>query len=83
MNPRFPWHGCASSKRLLAWLDPNVHGNIDDEHQAILERVHSIIQRIHVFSNVDRCLDFLGQLKQETVFVIVTGTLGRCAMSDG
>ena len=79
-NPRFRSHSRAPQESLLVWLDPNVDENIDDEHRAILEQVRSVIERIHVFSDVNRCLDFLGQLKHETVFVIVTGTLGRCAV---
>src|SRR4051812_18899637 len=62
---------------VLVWLDLNVSDALDDEHRDIIKQVRSIINDINVFSDVNKCVDFLHEMKYEKAFMIVSGGFGQ------
>ncbi|CAF2635939.1 unnamed protein product [Rotaria sp. Silwood2] len=61
---------------LLIWLDANADKSKDSFKKAI-ERLRHIIVSITTFTDAQKCIDFLSEIKNEKVFMIVSGSLGR------
>jgi len=75
---RFRLHSRISQNFVLVWLDPNMNDEvIDNEHRDVVNQVRSIINSIHIFSDVNQCVKFLHEIKHEKVFMIVSGVLGQ------
>jgi len=53
---------------LLIWLNPNP---ISENHQDILTQLRSIINNIKVFTDTNKCVDFLTEAKESKIFLIV------------
>lgn len=60
----------------LIWLDPSIH-ELDHDSQYALAQLRYVVPTIHIFTNVDRCLDFLNQTEKVKVFLIIPGNLGQ------
>jgi tetratricopeptide (TPR) repeat protein len=66
---------------VLVWLDPNISDAPDEEHRDIINQVRYIINAINIFSDVQKCVDFLHEIKYEKAFMIVSGALGQHIVS--
>jgi len=53
---------------LLVWLNPNP---ISENHQDILTQLRNIINNIKVFTDTNKCVDFLTEAKESKIFLIV------------
>jgi tetratricopeptide (TPR) repeat protein len=63
----------------LIWLDSNIdESNRDFKHS--LTQLRQIVNTIDTFIDVDTCVDFLTQIKDEKVFMIVSGAIGQSAI---
>ena len=66
---------------LLVWLDANL-----DESKAnfknSVERLRNIVASIHTFKDIGKCIEFLNEINQEKIFIIVSGSLGRQVVPD-
>jgi tetratricopeptide (TPR) repeat protein len=62
---------------LLIWLDNNL-----DEHYCrhIVTILQHIINTVHIFTKVDECIEFIRDIKEEKIFMIVSGTFGQTTM---
>jgi hypothetical protein len=59
---------------LLIWLD--IHINETDENfQNSLAHLRPIVNSIFTFTDSDQCIDFLRNIKDEKIFLIICGTL--------
>jgi tetratricopeptide (TPR) repeat protein len=66
---------------LVVWLDSNLDDlSIDDSHD-IVDQLRSIVNSVNTFNDVDRCVDFLSDIKDEKVFMIISGSLGQQIIS--
>ena len=74
---RFKCHSYAVQNCILVWLDFNVSIALDDEHRNIIHQVRQIIHDINIFSDVNKCIDYLYEIKHEKIFMIVSGSLGQ------
>jgi tetratricopeptide (TPR) repeat protein len=61
---------------LLIWLDPNIN-EFDNDCQYTLEQFRSIVNDINIFSDVNQCIDFLTDIDNANVFMIIPGILGE------
>ena len=74
---RFKLHSRPIQNFVLLWLDLNVSVALDDEHRDIINQVRQIIYDINIFSDANKCLDYLYEIKHEKIFMIVSGSLGQ------
>jgi tetratricopeptide (TPR) repeat protein len=61
---------------VLIWLDSNI--NESDEHYCdSMNELRQIVNTIHTFTDADQCVDFLTEIKEDKVFLVVTDVLGQ------
>ena len=65
----------------LIWLDANLDESKVDFKNS-LERLRNILASIITFQDVKECINFLNDISQEKVFIIVSGALGRQVVPD-
>ena len=66
---------------LLVWLD----GSLDESNadfKKSLKLLRNVVASIITFQDVKECINFLNEISQEKVFIIVCGTLGRQVVPD-
>jgi hypothetical protein len=57
----------------LIWYDIPVSENTENKNQTMfIEQFRHVINNIHVFNNVDECIDYITDVKHEIIFLIVT-----------
>ncbi|CAF1458225.1 unnamed protein product [Rotaria sordida] len=61
---------------LLIWLDANLDESKDDYKKSI-QHLQNIVEIVTTFKDVDECIDFLSDIENENVFMIVSGALGK------
>ena len=66
---------------LLVWLDANLDESKADFKNP-LERLRNVVASIITFQDVKGCINFLYEISQEKVFIIVSGALGRQVVPD-
>ncbi|CAF3818168.1 unnamed protein product [Adineta steineri] len=66
---------------LVVWLDPNLQDIIDDDCRDIIDQLRSIVNSIDIYSDVDYCIDFLSDIKDEKAFMILSGAFGQQIIS--
>ena len=66
---------------LLVWLDANLDESKADFKKS-LERLRNVVASIITFQDVKECIEFLNDISQEKIFIIVSGSLGRQVVSD-
>ncbi|CAF3265506.1 unnamed protein product [Rotaria socialis] len=66
---------------LVVWLDPNLDDLIDDDWRDNVDELRSIVNTVNTFNDVDQCIDFLSDIKDEKVFMIISGALGQQVIS--
>ncbi len=57
------------------WLDQNV--NSTQDNQDTLQQLRQVINHLRTFDNSDECEQYIRQITQEKVVLIVSGSLGR------
>jgi hypothetical protein len=65
---------CVVQNFFLIWLDANIDES-NDEYRNSINQLQSIINTIDIFKDIDQCIDFLTEIKDETIFMIVSGSL--------
>jgi hemerythrin-like domain-containing protein len=61
---------------LLIWLDANLDEAKEDFENSI-QHLRCVVATIATFTDVDECIDFLSDIENEKVFMIVSGALGQ------
>ncbi|CAF4060731.1 unnamed protein product [Rotaria sordida] len=61
---------------LLIWLDDNFDES-QDNYKKSIQHLHDISTTVTSFTDVDECIDFLTDIHNEKVFMIVSGVLGQ------
>ncbi|CAF1516321.1 unnamed protein product [Adineta ricciae] len=59
----------------LVWLD--AHLDKSNENVYLLNYFRRVMKNIDIFTNSEKCIDFLSQIINEQVFMIVSGSLGQ------
>ncbi|CAF3436925.1 unnamed protein product [Rotaria sp. Silwood1] len=60
----------------LIWLDTDFDESRDDYKESI-QHLRHIVATVTTFTDVDECIDFLSDIENEKVFMIISGTLGQ------
>ncbi|CAF3800177.1 unnamed protein product [Rotaria socialis] len=66
---------------LLVWLDTNFDESKEDFQRSI-QLIRNIVASITTFKDVEQCVDFISDIEDEKVFLIVTDSIGRHLISD-
>ncbi|CAF0817770.1 unnamed protein product [Rotaria sordida] len=66
---------------LLVWLDANIDESKED-FQNSSKRLRRIVASITVFTDVEKCVNYLNEITKEKVFMIVSGSLGQKIVQD-
>ncbi|CAF5016390.1 unnamed protein product, partial [Rotaria sp. Silwood1] len=66
---------------LLVWLDANLDESKDDYKKSI-QHLQNIVEIVATFTDVDECIDFLTDMHDEKVFMIVSDVLGQHIISE-
>jgi tetratricopeptide (TPR) repeat protein len=61
---------------LLIWLDKNIDDNSVD-YQNIVTELRRVVNTVKTFTNADKCVNFLTNIFQDSVCIIISGTLCR------
>ena len=60
----------------LIWLDSDFN-EADPHFKKSLENFHQTVTSITTFTDADECVDFMNEIEEGRVFLIVTGSLGQ------
>jgi len=61
---------------VVVWLDPQVD-EFKDDYEKSITHLRSIVNTIETFNDIDKCIKFLNTIKDERIFVIVSGGFGQ------
>ena len=61
---------------LLVWLDGKINANSSDCQSTIIQ-LRSVVNTIHTFIDGEECVDFLGDVVDEKVCMIISGSFGQ------
>jgi hypothetical protein len=64
----------------LVWLDANIDelNNCNDRNTVTILR--HIVNSVNTFTEVDECVNYISSIKEEHIFMIVSGVLGQMTM---
>ncbi|CAF4441201.1 unnamed protein product [Rotaria sp. Silwood2] len=61
---------------LLVWLDTDFD-EFKDDYKKSIQHLRNIVETVTTFTDIDECIDFLSDIENENVFMIVSGILGQ------
>ena len=79
-NPTYStYESDISGNFVLIWMNFDVHpsNSNDNDIQSYINRLQIIINSIKMFNNLDQCVDFLTDLVDEKVFMIISGRIDQ------
>jgi Tfp pilus assembly protein PilF len=59
---------------LLVWLDTGIDEQNNNDCRNTIAKLRQVINTVHTFTDVDECVDFVTDIKEETIFIVVSGT---------
>jgi hypothetical protein len=61
----------------LVWLDASIDDVNNNDWRENITRLRRTINAIDTFADADQCIQFLNNIKDEMVFLVVTGYVGE------
>ncbi|CAF4070786.1 unnamed protein product [Rotaria sp. Silwood1] len=61
---------------LLVWLDTKIDENNADFKNSFAQ-LRNVVNTVEVFTDVDQCFEYMESIKDEKIFLIVSGALGE------
>ena len=61
---------------LLVWLDASLTASTED-YERSLKQLQSVVEEVTLFTETEKCANFLQSVQTEKVFLIASGTMGR------
>src|ERR1700734_577518 len=62
---------------LLIWLDGSIAEVNNDDCRNSITKLLQVVNDVNTFTDIDECVDFITNITQETVFMIVSGTFSQ------
>ena len=62
---------------LLVWLDRRIDEIDDEDFDHSISQLRRVVNTIETFNDTDQCIDFITEIKDENVLMIISGELGR------
>lgn len=69
-------HKRSAQNFLLIWLDAHIDENNED-YKNYLKQLRKIVITVELFTNADECIDYLNSIKDDKIFLIISGSLGQ------
>ena len=61
----------------LVWLDENIDENKNEDYRNSIMTLRQVVNTVNVFTDVNKCIDFINSIKEEKTFMICSGALGQ------
>src|ERR1700721_2159133 len=62
---------------LLIWLDGSIDEVNNDDCRNSITKLRQVVNDVNTFTDMDECVDFITNITQEKVFIIVSGTFSQ------
>jgi tetratricopeptide (TPR) repeat protein len=59
---------------LLIWLDGSIDEQNSDDCCNTITKLRQVVNKVNTFTDADECIDFITNIKEETIFIIVSET---------
>jgi hypothetical protein len=59
---------------LLLWLDEEIDEDKNDDCRNNISKLRQVVNTVNTFTNADECIGFIADIKEKTIFIIVSGT---------
>src|ERR1700684_3245293 len=57
----------------LVWLDESIDEVNNDDCRNSITKLRQVVNTVNTFTDADKCIDFITDLKHETTFMMVSG----------
>jgi tetratricopeptide (TPR) repeat protein len=65
---------------LLLWLDGSIDEQNNDDYRNSITKLRQVVNIVYTFTDADECVDFITDIKGETIFIIVSGTFSAAVV---
>ena len=62
---------------LLVWLDGSIDEDNNDDCRNSITKLRQVVNTVNTFTAVDECIDFITDIKDEKIFMIISGTFSQ------
>jgi tetratricopeptide (TPR) repeat protein len=59
---------------LLLWLDGSIDEQNNDDCRNNITKLRQVVNTVKTFTDADECIDFITDIKEENIFIIISGT---------
>jgi hypothetical protein len=59
---------------LLLWLDESIDEKNNDDCRNSITKLRQVVNTVNTFTDANECIDFITDIREETIFIIVSGT---------
>jgi tetratricopeptide (TPR) repeat protein len=66
---------------LLVWLAENIDIMHNDDFRNTITRLRQVVNTVNTFADVNRCIDYITDIMEENIFMIVSETTSKIIMS--
>jgi hypothetical protein len=64
----------------LVWLDGSIDEINNADHRSSIMKLRQVVDAVNTFTDVDECIDFITDIKDEMIFMIFSGALGQATI---
>ncbi len=61
----------------LVWLDSNIDGIDNGDYIDVTRKLRQVVNAVKIFTNVDECIDFMTDIEEEQIFMVISGTFNQ------
>jgi tetratricopeptide (TPR) repeat protein len=62
---------------ILVWLDANIDKVNNSDCRNTITQLQQVVNTVNTFTDVNQCISFITDIKEEKIFMIISGTLGE------
>jgi tetratricopeptide (TPR) repeat protein len=66
---------------ILVWLDSSIDEVNDKNYRDIITKLQQVVNAVETFADADECIDFITDLKEEKIFLILSETMVQTIVS--
>ncbi|CAF3913600.1 unnamed protein product [Rotaria sp. Silwood1] len=77
MRPTRLSHARMVQNFYLVWLDESIDETNNKDYHNMIIKLRQVINTVNIFTDVDECIDFITDIKEEKLFMISIGALGQ------
>lgn len=73
------WSAYRMKKSIVIWLDSDIN-ELDSNYQSCVNQLRQIINSVEVFSDVEQCVDFIVDVEDAKIFLILSDAIEEATM---